>query len=208
MKASFLEIQVTSKGFSLKSPEGQIEEFHQEYLRQNHLKLPLVLGKDLENFVRKKLSTLEYENSDYEGLANNLDEDRGSALAKGLNFIFKDRKFLSLVGQITGKKVVDFWGRVYRIKPPNRGFAWHSDNRDSRVAALTVNLTNKSYEGGTLFLKNLDNNRQIYRLPNQDFGNAFLFGIGSNWHHKVSRVSGTQPKIAFSGWFFSKPHCS
>ena len=103
---------------------------------------------------------------------------------------------------------MDFWGRVYRINPPNPGFEWHSDNKDSRVAAITVNLTARPYCGGTLYLKNLKKERQNYRLPNLEFGNAILFGISPAWKHKVSRVTGHQPKIAFSGWFFSKRHAS
>jgi hypothetical protein len=116
------------------------------------------------------------------------------------------------VRAITGcDPIGSFAGRVYRMDPGGGHHdSWHGDDDEgagpnNRMAALSLNLSPGTFEGGVLELRRRGSDRLLHRVANTGAGDAILFRIDDALEHRVTDVKGTVPKIAWAGWFQREP---
>jgi hypothetical protein len=96
-----------------------------------------------------------------------------------------------------------FAGRTYRMEPAtNHVSHWHDDAIDSRVAALTLNLSPKRYDGGTLQVRAKASNHLVCEVDDLEFGDAALIRISKRFEHRNSLLRGHFPKTAHAGFFY------
>jgi hypothetical protein len=83
-------------------------------------------------------------------------------------------------------------------------FTWHDDMANDRKIALSINLSDARYHGGTLQIR--ERPRGVGEaVPNLGFGDAIIFRVAEHLEHRVTPIVGKLPKTALSGWFCSRP---
>jgi 2-oxoglutarate-Fe(II)-dependent oxygenase superfamily protein len=131
------------------------------------------------------------------------------ALAVGLlEFVANTPAFLAAVRRISGRaELTRFKGRIYRLAPGSHDYdSWHSDVVDGeppRLAGMSVNLGARGHEGGNLQFRAASSERIEFEIANTGWGDATLFDISGDRKHRVTAVTGREPRIAFAGWFTS-----
>ncbi len=129
-------------------------------------------------------------------------ENRGSAL---LHFLMHDPEMFALVEELTGSEPIGrFQGRTYRMLP-DAGHAdnWHNDLVGSRVAAISINLSEEPFEDGAVEMRNAETEEPIAVAPPLECGDAVLLRIRRGLEHRVRSVQGEVAKTAFAGFFYT-----
>jgi 2-oxoglutarate-Fe(II)-dependent oxygenase superfamily protein len=95
-----------------------------------------------------------------------------------------------------------FEGRIYRFIPAAGHYdSWHDDVGDSRRVAMSINLSDGPYVGGTLTIRDKATQTVACEAHNVGFGDALMFRVDPLLAHRVSEVTGTVAKTAYAGWF-------
>ncbi len=124
-----------------------------------------------------------------------------------LQLLFNDAALFDVVGRITGCAGLRcFDGRVYRLQSEAGHYdSWHSDAGKNRCVAVSVNLSPQPYDGGRLEIRHASSTAADYVVSPAPFGSAVMFRISPALRHRVTPVTGTQPRTAFAGWFCTEP---
>ena len=127
--------------------------------------------------------------------------------ADTLLFLLNDPHLFTLISDLTGvAPIANFIGRIYRMTPATAHHdMWHSDVGDHRLLALSLNLSETPYHGGTLLLRDQSDPETQQQLPNTTPGDAILFRIAPTLEHDITDVTPGPPKTAWAGWFRSYP---
>lgn len=134
-----------------------------------------------------------------------------SAIASdAFELVLNDSQIFAMVEEITGCRSIGcFIGRVYRFMPGSgHSYSWHSDNVDSRMVGMSLNLSEQRFDGGQLEIRDRGNPGSVAVVQNLRFGRAVLFPIGERFEHRVTPVTGNIPRTAFAGWFCAEPQFS
>ena len=120
-----------------------------------------------------------------------------------LQFVTNWPAFLALIGEITAAGPLTwFGGRVYRMRPGvGHHDDWHDDNIDGRLSAMSLNLSPRPYQGGLLQIRRRGTDSPHVEVANTVAGDAILFQVSDALVHRVTDIQGTEPKVAFAGWF-------
>ncbi|MCU1383746.1 MAG: hypothetical protein JWL71_2443 [Acidobacteria bacterium] len=119
-----------------------------------------------------------------------------------LHFLVNDAAVFAFVERMTGLAGLRFFaGRVYRRLPAAHHDSWHSDVHPDRRVGMSINLSTAPYEGGVFEMRDEASGRMLAVLANTVPGDAVLFAIDDRLEHRVTDVTGTEPKTAFAGWF-------
>jgi 2-oxoglutarate-Fe(II)-dependent oxygenase superfamily protein len=180
-----------------------VERWKIEFREKHCVVLPKLLEPPLLDFLLERLECGCWR--------DNLNEDVGreiildDAPARGLlHFGMNTPIFLNTVREITGcGPLTRFWGRVYRFIPNSGHHAgWHAD-KGNGVIGMSLNLSGRGYEGGLFQLREQQTERMLAEIANTGWGDAMLFQISEQLQHRVTEVTGEEPKTAFAGWFMS-----
>ena len=119
-----------------------------------------------------------------------------------LTVMFQDQALFSAIRAITGcDPIGSFQGRIYRMDAGAHGDAWHDDANDRYLVALSLNLTDRPFEGGELHLRDRATRRVHAEIANTGQGDAIAFRLDPALEHMVTPVTGAASKIAWAGWF-------
>jgi hypothetical protein len=186
----------------MRAHRADIVRLRDEFGERNCVRLRDLLEPKLVSLVLSLIEKEKWERHEQPGF------DANSVLAPGaagalLHFVSNWPAFLHAVHEITGcGPFTWFGGMIYRMRPDAADYdAWHSDNTDGHLAALSLNLSPRGYEGGLFQLRHRDSEALLVEIANTRPGDALLFRISPDLLHQVTRVEGTEPKTAFAGWF-------
>ena len=70
---------------------------------------------------------------------------------------------------------------------------------------MSVNLTESEFTGGVFELRNRTAEDLQWSIANTSPGDAIVFEISDNLRHRVTAVEGTVARVAYAGWFQSRP---
>lgn len=199
-------VRLTRSGPLVSGPAAELARLRAHFEERHHLALPGFLDPPLLDTLRAKLAATRFAR---------VDRDVGSELRPldaapyfALELLLNSRPLLELIPRLTGcPPVACFTGRIYRRAPGESHVSrWHTDiNEDGRMVALSVNLSEEVYGGGTTLVREAATKRVVCELSNTGFGDAILFPIDPRFEHRVLDVEGAAPKTALAGWFNSKP---
>ena len=131
----------------------------------------------------------------------------GCAPASVLLFLLLNQpRLFAALGEFAGvggdEAIRHFNGRCYMMRPGAEHFhVWHDDCAYGRQLGLSINLSPEPFAGGEFQLRDADAGGPPHTIVPGRFGDATLFRIAPSLKHRVRRVGGTVPKIAFAGWF-------
>ncbi len=196
-------IQLQKSGLIIDADD--VQRLKSEFDRNSCVLLPKLLDAELLNYLQLRLEQPLWRSRTDEGIATEdvLDDSRALSL---LHFVTNSPAFVTAVCDISGCADTSlFLGRIYRFIPNSVHYdSWHDDlgdEADRRLIGMSVNLGSRNYAGGYLQLRDREAGRTIFAIANTGWGDATLFRISKHLEHRVTAVTGTQPRIAFAGWF-------
>ena len=198
-------IQLTRQGTQVTADPEELTELAGAFARQHYLRLPSLIEPGLLDQVGRELEQVSFgEHFHAGGTEQKLLNMRITGL---LNFLANNRTLFQAIQTVTSCGVIGcFVGRVYRMAPTREHYGlWHDDSVHGRLIALSINLSPDKYSGGVLQLRERSSRRIIAEIPNTGWGDCVIFRIADSLEHRITNVSGKFPKIAFAGWFKSRP---
>jgi hypothetical protein len=194
-------IQLRASG--LIADHVDVDQRHREFREHRWTRLPAVLEPRLLQYVGASIDRDAWSAHFEEGFDAHEVLSANAAAVKLLQFLTNWPSFLSVAGTITGAGPLTwFGGRMYRMRPHARHYDdWHSDNVEGRLFALSINLSPRPYQGGSLQIRRRGDNTPHIEIANTGTGDAILFDIADDLVHRVTDIEGTEPRIAFAGWF-------
>ncbi len=196
--------RLTRLGISGDATSSQLRSAREHFEQHNYLRLPGFIEPGLLRMIQRYLRNARFEEREYKvgrdlTLAN-------SPVASVLYALMNDPKLFHLIRQVTGCGPIGcFNSRLYQmVARKGLAFTWHDDMAKDRKVAISINLSDARYHGGTLQIR--ERPRGVCEaVPNLGFGDAIIFRVAEHLEHRVTPIVGKLPKTAISGWFCSRP---
>ena len=201
-----MKIQLSRSGFKSVCRDGDLKRLRLQFARQHYLLLPGLLDPPLLRLVLERIKNAAYSKRETKVVSEAY--IKGSGGAPGiLHFLLNSREMFSLIQEITDCGLIgSFSGRVWRMFPGVGHYLnWHDDMVYGRSVALSVNLSSQEYKGGALQIRRRNAGTKIFQVPRLGSGDGVIFQVAPFLEHRVTQVTGQNPRIIFTGWFYSKP---
>jgi hypothetical protein len=208
-------IQFTSEGVEVTASPERLSEAREEFARRRLLHLPGLLSPELAKTVHAGLERDGFEepdmssaNSVYRGAyqGGKVGEDlRPGPTAKVIAERTNDARLLQFVQTIAGSPpLTRCIGRVFRLFALPEDLPWHTDAEGGRLADLIIHLSPVQHEGARFEMRDKETREIFNTVDKMEFGDALLIRISPKIEHHYKAVTGTIPKVTFSGWFVPK----
>ncbi len=196
--------RLTRLGIACDAPPAQLRSAREHFEQHNYLRLPGFVESRLLRLIQRHLRSAGFEERTHSVGRELTLSDR--PLANVFHVLMNDPKLFRLIRQVTGcGRIGCFTGRLYQmVARQGQDFHWHNDLLDDRKVAISVNLSDAPYRGGTLQIRDTSSRaREV--VPNLGFGDAIIFRVAGHLVHRVTPVTGKFPKTALTGWFRARP---
>lgn len=169
---------------------------------QHALRLPGFLDSDLLAYVHQSIRAASFYQRDHEDIAREACMSDNPMLAM-MCLVMNDTRLFEVIRRVTGCASIRFFnGRIYAFAADANHFdQWHSDTVDERRIGISINMTDRLFDGGVFELRHADADVPHWSIANTGPGDAFLFRIGDDLLHRVTPVVGPVPRVAYAGWF-------
>jgi len=200
-------VVATRRGIVVQAKE-RIAALREEFAQRHAVRFRRFLDRDLLDRVQDEIDSGAFAIREDEGIAIELCLEPSRALDI-LMFVMNTPQMFDVVRAISGCAPIEaFAGRIYRFDPAvHHRDSWHDDTSGagaSRLAGFSLNLSRRTYCGGTFQIREKGRPDDIVDVDNTGAGGAFLFCIAPQLQHRVLPVEGTNAKTAFAGWFVAK----
>lgn len=173
---------------------------------------PDFFSSDLNNLINNHLLNAPFtikadQKKDGQLLSQEYTISRNSTLVQVLHFYLNQQTVIEAVKKISGISTINsFEGRVYKFEADQNSFDnWHDDMSDGRLLGMSLNLSTNAFDGGSFMIRNKKSKEVYAVVKHPNWGSAHFFRINNELQHKVEKVEGEFPRIAFAGWFTDKP---
>jgi hypothetical protein len=207
-------IQFTSSGVEVSASAARLAEAKADFEKRKLLHLPGLLSPELAARVRAGIERDGFEeppevkadspDAVYRGVyQGKVGEDlRPGETADVIKARTNDAKLLEFVATITGSTPLERCiGRVFQIAPRPDDLAWHTDAEGGRMADLIINLNAVPHQGGLFEMRHAESREIFNQVGETAFGDGLLIRISPAIEHHYKAITGSIPKITFSGWF-------
>ena len=204
---------ITLKRNEVLIKETALSNYQDEFRNTHSFVIQNFFCTSLQELINPYLSQAEFVLSSHSGtedvlIAKEYAVTRESLIHNLLYFYLNKPEVLETVKKITQfDNIKSFMGRIYKFEADENCFdSWHRDisKKEDRMVGISVNLSNSAYTGGEFTIRN-KNTHKIYRKVKHDnWGGVHFFRIHPDLEHKVNKVTGTNPRIAYAGWFIDQ----
>jgi hypothetical protein len=174
--------------------------------RHNWVLVPGFLGPRILDETQRAVEDTEFEHR-ADRMGGELKLGEQTAVLARMLFIVNDHAVHRAVEAATGMdRIARFDGRIYRREPvPEHYHVWHDDVQgDTRLVAMSVNLSERPYEGGVLEIRRKGEVEPLARVHNTGPGDALMFRVHPDLEHCISDVT-AGAKTSLAGWFGAAP---
>lgn len=195
-------IRVSRQGTNVSLSFSERAALQETFAQTHAIRLTALLDPELVTWALDHIGELlPVRHGD---IASELATTRGPAVDL-LTFLVNDPILTRCIEDLCGcRHIGSFYGRVYRMHGAEHHDSWHTDDNQTRLVAMSINL-GEPYLGGLLQIRDTRTHALLGEHSNLGPGDALLFRISESLEHQVTSVTGSQPKTAFSGWFREKP---
>jgi hypothetical protein len=207
-------IQFTTEGVEITAAPEKLSQANAEFERQKLLHLPGLLSPELAEKVRTGIEQDGFEEPElktgaaasiykgaYQGVKVGLDLRRGET-ADVIADRTNDATLLRFVETITGSPPLERCvGRVFCLDPMEDDLPWHTDAEGGRLADLIIDLGAVKHEGGRFEMRDARTQEILNTVDSMEFGDGLLIRISPDLEHHYKAITGSIPKVTFSGWF-------
>lgn len=194
-------IQLTEKGIRL-APD--LDEMRESFASGHVIRLPGLLSREVVDRIEGRLGSEGWTEKIHPGIKKEIVLEDPKTLHT-LHFLTNHPDFLEAIRRITGRaEIANFRGRIYRMVPGLEHYdSWHDDVHadEKRLIGMSINLGTRPYAGGLFEIKKWDAEEPFRAIANTIAGDAILFNLSLDLHHRVTPVEPGEPKTAFAGWF-------
>jgi hypothetical protein len=204
MSAAAPIAQIARGSVSIEKREPALQALREQFARERCLRLPGFFGGDLLATVTRRLRHARFnERIAARVFPPAVDLKLDDADLVGLlHFVMNDAAVIQFVVAVSATEPTGFVGSVYRIVPGSgHRDSWHSDVDGNRLVGLTLNLSEETFEGGELEMRERGQREPLWRVANTGPGDAVVFAIAPNLEHCIRPMAGSAPKTALAGWF-------
>jgi hypothetical protein len=204
-------IKFTSGGVEITASPERLTEASEEFERRKLMYLPGLLSEELADTVRVGIERDGFGEPDASGdsvyrgayQGGKVGEDlRPGPVAQVIEDRTNDRRLLDFVQTITGSPpLTKCIGRVFRLFPMDDDLPWHTDAEGGRLADLIIDLSAVPHEGARFEMRDARTQEIFNAVDEMAFGDALLIRISPDIEHHYKAVTGSIPKVTFSGWF-------
>ena len=198
-------IRLTKFGTTFTGTARDLERLRVTFNQNHYIRLPQLIEPALLNNVLNQVQKAQFEPMVHGHIGTELCL-RDSPPVYLLRFLANNYQLFKIVENITEcRRIGCFAGRIYRVIPGAGHYdSWHDDLGETRLVAMSINLSPKPYSGGVLQLRDVSS-EQVNEVTNIGIGDAILFRLAQQLRHRITEVHGEMAKTAFAGWFQSKP---
>jgi hypothetical protein len=211
-------IQFTSSGVEVTASRARLNEAKEEFDRRRMLHLPGLLSAELVDSLRRGLERDGFEEPPemdkgspdavyrgaYQGGKVGQDLKPGDT-ARLIAARTNDQQLLTFVETMTSSPPLQRCiGRVFRLFPMADDLPWHTDAEGGRLADLIINLSPVPNEGGLFQMRDAKTLEVFNEVGETAFGDGLLIRISPHIEHHYKAITGSIPKVTFSGWFVPK----
>ncbi len=200
-------IQIKKTGTHISFSKKNLRKVQNKYSQTNLIKIQKFLDKSLLKFIQQTVRSAEFYPRTDRGIATESCMRQNTGI-NAMHFLLNDPALFKAVERITGcKKIGCFAGRMYSLIPGRGHYDhWHNDIdvRHLRYVGISVNLSERVYQGGVFKIRNRFSKKITAQIANTGFGNAFLFRISKKLQHRVTMPTGRNPRTVLAGWFLPK----
>lgn len=200
-------LQIQRQGLVNNLSARQLSDYRGQWKKQRAILLPGLIEPELLRLLQGAISRGRFKAIKHGGVdaTEQCLERDGTVLL--MEMLASDPALTQVISEITDAGSIGcIPGRVYNISQSDHD-DWHQDINSlyDYMMAMSINLSPRPYEGGSLCLRHVKTKKVFCDIQNIGPGDALLFDIDPELEHKISPVFGKNPKIAFAGWFCSKP---
>jgi hypothetical protein len=195
--------RLSARGLEIVATDAELAAATRQFQEQRCILVRNVLSPDLAAQLSTALATTDFHMVVHHNVGHELCATGGRATSL-LELASNRKELFQLIERLSGitESLRYFEGRVYRFIPGAGHYdSWHDDVADSRQVAMSINLSDGPYVGGTLTIREKATLREICEVHNVVFGDALLFRVDPLLSHRVSEVTGVVAKTAYAGWF-------
>jgi hypothetical protein len=195
---------LTRFGFSCDVSASQLRSAREDFEQHDFLRLQGFIEPELLRVLQRSVRIASFKGRAYDvGRDLTLSD---SPVTNVVNVMMNDPKLFRVVRRVTGCGPIGcFMGRLYRmVEQQGQAFKWHDDMLNDRKVAISINVSDEIYRGGTLQIRDTSSGERA-SAPNLGFGDAIIFRVAGHLEHRVTPVVGKFPKTAVTGWFCSRP---
>lgn len=194
-------IQLSLKDVAVRAPAGRLLELKRRFRRRHVVRLAEFLDRSVLAYLDRRLTRASFREHRTEGY-----EWRQVPVDRSLDAVFclllGDKRLFDFVSSMTGRPVKRVTGSLFRSLPGRHFLEWHRDfNSGEHVAALTVNLSPRPFQGGRLQIKRVGASRLHSQLAYRRRGEALLMATDRGLIHRSSPLRGRNPKLIFTCFF-------
>ncbi len=205
-------IQISQNKTSIINQDN-LDKLKKIFEKEHVIVLQDLLAPSLRGFIEMQFQKADYLKKTHVGKENYIIGEefvlnKQSMLYSMFLLLMNTNEYLDAIRYITGlDNIKSFSGRIYKLDASDDCFDnWHNDivSKEGRLVGLSLNLSSNSYEGGHFMIKEKNQENIIKEISYKDWGSAHIFRIDKKLVHKVSKVTGEVPRIAYAGWFMSE----
>jgi hypothetical protein len=206
-------IQFTMTGVAISASRTELDEARAQFGRRKLMHLPGLLSPELAGKMRLGIEQDGFEEDAAEGAAGSVYQGayqgkkvgqdlRPGEAARVIAARTNDPAMLEFAAAIGGTPpLTRCIGRVFRLLPMAEDLAWHTDAEGGRVLDLIINLGSAPHGGGLFQMRDAHTHEILNEVGNTAFGDGMLIRISPDLEHHYKAITGSVPKVTFSGWF-------
>ncbi len=180
-----------------------IAKLRDQFRSQHYFRILGLLNSNFVDLVQRRIRSARWRFKLHKEVGSTELCMRDNEVLSLLDLMMNSSRLFQFLNEITDCGPIGcFPGRVYRCVPgANHHDVWHNDVYGGRVLGLSVNLSERAYTGGILEMRYADTKKLLHKIGNTGPGDAIVFRLSPELQHRVTSVSGREPKTAYAGWF-------
>ena len=203
-----MRVQLTRGGLRCPDSDRMLDRIREEFMRQSCAKFPEFLEPALVRVLLRGIAGAEFFERVHTTITppgTDLCMRQNDTLGL-LGFLMNDPRLFQFMERITGcSRIGHFRGNVCILgSGQHYQLSWHDDRADDRLAAMSINLSTDTFEGGALEMRDRRSGH-VLSTTTLGVGDAVLIRLADHLQHRVTDVEGRVNRTTFVGWFKTGP---